>query len=153
MRNDARANINASNRADSLVIWVGPILSKAVLWLQIPTVRCPGYILNTFYSLFWDRFSKLPRLSLNLQSSSLNGSNSWDYTSMGPASLSIFKMTFHLWHLAGPVTGWESERLTKESPYLLSSMSEPLWSLSPPPSMVAHTFNLSTQGAEAFLGF
>lgn len=54
MRNDARANINASNTAVYLVYEWNTIPSKAVSLLQNPVVQYPDYILSIFYFLFQD---------------------------------------------------------------------------------------------------
>lgn len=52
MRNDARANINASNIAVFLVYEWNTVPSKAVSLLQNPVVQYPDYILSIVYFYF-----------------------------------------------------------------------------------------------------
>lgn len=52
MRNDARANINASNIAVFLVYEWNTIPSKAVPLLQNPVVQYPDHILSIVYFYF-----------------------------------------------------------------------------------------------------
>lgn len=122
MRNDARANINASNTAVYLVYEWNTIPSKAVSLLQNPVVQYPDYILSIFYFLFQDivllsfpgcLWTYDPPASVNPIAGTIVACKQVKHYftfSKRPSALKTSP-----WHLARAVAVRESERLTKEA--------------------------------------
>lgn len=145
MRNDARANINASNIAIFFVYEWNTIPSKAVSLLQNPAVQYPDYIFSIVYFLFQDivllsfpgcLWTYDPPASVSPIAGNIVSCKQVEHYFTFSKRCSA--LTTGSWHLARPVTVRESEGLTKEA-----SITGHAWDSCPPlmPQLLLPTHN------------